>query len=90
MSVTPSTAGLATTFITFDAVNRKFTWQTNSNIQVSTYTITITAKISAASEWTFSSSFKLTVLASCYYTTESDSLVASTPPSNQKYTVGAT
>jgi hypothetical protein len=53
MFVTPLTVGVATTFIKFDATNRIVAWQTNSNVQVGTYTVTITGTISAASTWTF-------------------------------------
>jgi hypothetical protein len=45
MTVTPSLAGQATSFITFAATARKLSWYTNKNAQDGIYTINIIGKI---------------------------------------------
>jgi uncharacterized membrane protein len=68
MEVTPSIIGTDTTFITFSTNTGNagvVSIYTTSNTMVGTYNIKITGSIAAASSWTQSTSFTLTVIESC-------------------------
>ncbi len=71
MTVT-NPSSLNTDFITFNIANRVVAWNTNTNNQVGTYTITITGKIVAAQTFETTLSFPLTVTASCLASTETN------------------
>ena len=82
MVVTPSIIGTDTTFINF-STNLGYAGAvsiyTTSNTMVGTYNVKITGSISAASLWTQSTSFTLTVTGSCLYSTETIAIMASPP-----------
>jgi hypothetical protein len=81
MLVTPSNAGIDTTFISFPASSGyagAVSVYTTSNTKVGTYNIQITGEITAASIWTQSTSFTLTVTGSCLYSTEAITVTPST------------
>jgi hypothetical protein len=80
MLVTPSNAGIDTTFISFAASSGNaaaVSVYTTSNTKVGTYNIQITGAITAASIWTQTTSFTLTVTGSCLYSTEAITVTAS-------------
>jgi hypothetical protein len=82
MTVTPETSGVSTSFIKFNETNKELTWWTNSNSQVGGYTIVITGTIIAKKIWTSSISFNLTVLGSCAYSNEANSLEVISAPAS--------
>jgi hypothetical protein len=93
MIVTSSTVGTDTTFISFGASSGNagtVSIYTTSNTKVGTYTITITGKLYAQTTWSKSTSFLLTVIGSCAFTTEAIVLTAGTALTNLNYTVGCT
>ncbi len=57
-------------FITLDTINRKASWFSASNANVGTYTISITGTIRAASDWSSTTSFSLTITGTCIGATE--------------------
>jgi hypothetical protein len=54
-------SGSRTSFIKFDHATRSVTWFTNDKTKTGTYTIEITATVTAASTWTKTVMFTLTV-----------------------------
>jgi hypothetical protein len=79
MTVTPPSSGIQTSFITFtSAASMTIGWQTTDNSQAGIYTVQITGTITAASIWTKSTTFTLTVVASCLYSTETILITGST------------
>ena len=81
MVVTPSIFGTDTTFINFSTNSGNagaVSIYTTSNTMVGTYIVTITGSIAAASTWTKSTSYTLTVTGSCLYSTEQISITAPT------------
>jgi hypothetical protein len=52
MSVIPQTAGIDTSFISFNSASRLVSWYTADNSYAGVYTVKIIGTIDAASTWT--------------------------------------
>jgi hypothetical protein len=89
MTVTPPSPDISTSFITFTSTNITLEWQTNNNSQAGIYTVVIRGAISAASTWMQSTSFTLTVIASCSYSSETILITADTPITTLNYALAA-
>jgi hypothetical protein len=82
MSVTVTSPGIETDFITFEPETRVVSWVATNNAKSGTYTITITGTINASSIWTKSISFLLIVTYNCRYSPETIQINAGAAQSN--------
>jgi hypothetical protein len=87
MTVTPP-SGATTGFISFNPSSRVVGWYTSSATQIGTFTITVTGKIVAVSEFTKNIFFSLLVY-DCTNSPETITITPSTSPGAQTYMTGA-